>query len=189
MIVNLLPNADAERERRSRDERRIVPNVDPAQGTIGNTFHEGGHKEVFNLVRAEPVIARVHAEDENESPHHAIRLSAAEPQSSVSSAPMRSSARSSSLLCAGAFTQLLAPDGCGSGITRERPPACSTSCTRPMIRSSGADGRNFSIASFPTGIKSAGRMMRSSDSSHVLHCSCSKREGTRSPRPDGCGPG
>ena len=77
----------------------------------------------------------------------------------------------------------------GSAITRELPPASSTSCTRQMLSSNGADGKNFSMASFPTGISSFGRIIRSSEVSQRLHCSCSNRDGTRSPRPDGCGPG
>ena len=75
---------------------------------------------------------------------------------------------------------------------RERPPA-GVLAPRARDRSVGRAARaarKRSIASFPTGMSSAGLTdLELGIRAMAPHASCSARDGTRSPRPVGLGPG
>ena len=96
------------------------------------------------------------------------------------------SARTNRALFSGTLNHWLAPEGCGSGI-RMRPSRSNRSPISPVM---GCPlPRNRPIANPPMGISTFGSISASSCSSHGAQSACSTREGTRSPRPAGCGPG
>ena len=113
---------------------------------------------MLHLVLAEPCVGggragrAVEREDEQQAAHQATPRRRAGPAPSPAhggarrAAPARGRAGRG---CPGAWIQLLAPLGCGSGITVERPPSCTTSCSRPTSASSGPLPRNRSIARRP----------------------------------------